>query len=68
MKLPLYINFVDYEKAFDSINRDTLWKLLRHYDIPNKLVSLNKNSYKGTGCRIIHGGQLTKHFEVKTGV
>ena len=24
---PLYINFVDYKKAFDSINRDTLWKI-----------------------------------------
>ncbi|VDO78000.1 unnamed protein product [Schistosoma margrebowiei] len=23
----LYINFIDYEKAFDSVNRTTLWKL-----------------------------------------
>ena len=65
---PLYINFVDYEKAFDSINRGTLWKQLSHYGIPTKLVSLIKNSYEGTGCRVIHSGQLTKHFEVKTGV
>jgi len=41
----LYINFVDYEKAFDSINTDTLWKLPRHYGIPIKLVTLIKNSY-----------------------
>ncbi|VDP66345.1 unnamed protein product [Schistosoma mattheei] len=27
----LYINFIDYEKAFDSVDRRTLWKLLRHY-------------------------------------
>ena len=26
----LYINFVDYEKAFDSVDRETLWKVLRH--------------------------------------
>lgn len=26
--LSLYINFVDYEKAFDSVDRETLWKFL----------------------------------------
>ena len=26
---PLYINFIVYEKAFDSVDRDTIWKLLR---------------------------------------
>ena len=35
---PLYINFIDYEKAFDSVDRQTLWKLLRHYGIPMKIV------------------------------
>lgn len=27
--LSLHINFVDYEKAFDSVGRETLWKFLR---------------------------------------
>jgi len=43
-KSPLYINFAGYKKPFDSINRDTLWKLLRHYGIPTRLVSLIKYS------------------------
>jgi hypothetical protein len=30
----LYINFIDYEKAFDSVDKETLWKLLRHYGVP----------------------------------
>ncbi|VDP05862.1 unnamed protein product, partial [Schistosoma curassoni] len=29
----LYINFIDYEMAFDSVDRRTLWKLLRHYGV-----------------------------------
>ncbi len=65
---PLYVNFIDYEKAFDSVDRETLWKLLRHYGIPKKIVNLIKNSYEGMSCRVIHGGQLTDSFQVRTGV
>ncbi|VDO55800.1 unnamed protein product [Schistosoma margrebowiei] len=57
----LYINLIDYEKAFDSVDRAILWKLLRHYGMP-------ENSYDGLNCKIVHEGQLTKSFEVKTGV
>ena len=40
----LYCCFVDYEKAFDSVHRESLWQLLRHYGIPTKLVNIIKNS------------------------
>ena len=64
----LYVNFVDYEKAFDSLNGETLWKISRHYGMPMKLVNMIKNSYERMSCRVIHGGQLTKNFEIRTGV
>ena len=64
----MYINFVDYEKAFDSLDRDTLWKLLQHYGIPDKLISLIRNRYEDMACRVVHAGQLTDSFMVKTGV
>lgn len=64
----LYINFIDYEKAFDSLDRETLWKLLRHYGVPEKLITLIQNTYKDMACRVIHGGQLSDSFTVKTGV
>ncbi|VDO62562.1 unnamed protein product [Schistosoma margrebowiei] len=64
----LYINFIDYENAFDSVDRTTLWKLLRHYGVPQKIVNIIQSSYDGLHCKIVHGGQLTKSFEVKTGV
>ena len=64
----LYINFIDYEKAFDSVDRETLWKLMRHYGIPEKIISLVQNIYQGMSCRVLHAGQLSDSFEVKTGV
>ncbi|VDO84477.1 unnamed protein product [Schistosoma margrebowiei] len=64
----LYINFIDYEKAFDSVDRTTLWKLLRHYGVPQKIVNIIQNCYDGLNCKIVHGGQLKKSLELRTGV
>ncbi|VDP33081.1 unnamed protein product [Schistosoma margrebowiei] len=55
-------------EAFNSVDRTTLWKLLRHYGVPQKIVNIIQNSYDGLHCKIVHGGQLTKSFEVKTDV
>ena len=67
-RTPLYVNFIDYEKAFDSVDRNSLWKLLRHYGIPEKIVSLIRKSYEGMSCRVVHGQYLTESFQVRTGV
>ena len=63
---PLYIIFVDYEKTFDSLDRYTWWKLLRHYGLPQKFVSLIQNSYEEMSCQVLHEGQLTERFKLKT--
>ena len=65
---PLYINFIDNEKAFDSVDRETLWKLLRHYGFPEKIIALIRCTYQDMSCKIAHAGQLSESFEVKTGV
>ncbi|VDO86019.1 unnamed protein product [Schistosoma margrebowiei] len=64
----MHINFIDYGKAFDSVDRRTLWKLLRHYGVPEKIVNTIRNSYDGLQCKVVHGGQLTDAFQVRTGV
>ncbi|VDO90815.1 unnamed protein product [Schistosoma margrebowiei] len=64
----LYINFIDYEKAFDNVYKRTLWKLLRHYGVPEKIVNIIRNSYDGLQCKVVHEGQLTDAFQVRTGV
>ena len=63
----LYVSFVDYHKAFDSIHRDSLWQLLRHIDIPLKLIMLTKKSYEDLTCQVVHRGKLTEKFVEKTG-
>ena len=49
---PLYINFIDYEKAFDSVDRETMWKLLRHSGVPEKIISVIRFTYQDMSCRI----------------
>ena len=60
------VDFVDYEKAFDSMDRQTLWKLLRHYGIPVKITNIIRNLYEGMAFRVVHGWQLTDAFGVRT--
>ena len=36
-QLPLTVTFVDFKKAFDSINRSVMFAVLRHYGIPQTL-------------------------------
>ena len=64
----LYINFVDFVKAFDSIDRTVLWKLLRHYGLPTKFITLIKNMYEGFIGHVIFNGQVSEGFHIGTGV
>ena len=59
---------MDLEKAFDSIDRTVLWKLLRHYGLPTKFVTLIKNMYDGFTGHVIFNGQVSVGFQIGTGV
>jgi len=65
---PLYLLFVDFEKAFDSLDREAIWRILRHYGIPDKIINMLKVQNQGFTCQVLHGGTLTNPIEVKTGV
>ena len=60
-------NGVDYEKAFDSLDRhivdasSTLW-------YTRKCISLIRNTHDRMTCKFTHAGQLTQSFQVKAGV
>ena len=65
---PLFINYVDFRKAFDSIHRESLWRIMKYYGIPSKIISLVKMSYKNFSCAVEHEGKLSKWFPVMSGV
>ena len=64
----LFINFVDFEKAFDSVFREALWNVLKEYGIPEKLIFMIKALCNGFECAVIHDGNLSAYFAVETGV
>lgn len=65
---PVYVNFIDFEKAFDSVDRVLLWKLMAHYGIPPKYVNIIKNTYQGIQCQVLHQGYAHEKIEVLAGV
>jgi len=49
----LYINFVDFEKAFDSVHRNDLWMIMNQYGIPQKIINIVKALYDGFECAVV---------------
>ena len=64
----LYINFMYFEKAFDSISREVLWKLLHHYGMPVKKVTIIRALYDDFSAQVLHNGQTTEQLNMRTGV
>ena len=62
------INFIDFRKAFDSVHRESLWKILALYGIPDKYINIFKNIYRGSQCKIRTDADSTDTLEIVTGV
>ena len=61
-KKRLYCCFVDYQKAFDFIDRTSLWTKLIKLGIHGKVFGIIKSLYKNVKSCIKHNGFLTQHF------
>ena len=64
----VYGCFVDLRKAYDSIDRETLWKVLRVYGIEGNLLEMIKLLYKDLKASIRVGDGRTEEFDIKAGV
>ena len=67
-QLPLVVTFIDFKKAFDSINRKVMFAVLRHYGIPEAVVNAISVLYKNSKSAVMVDGRLSDPFDITTGV
>ena len=64
----LYVAFIDFEKAFDSINRNLLWPILLKNGINGKLFKCIRSMYALVKARVRCGGKLTDSIDCTAGL
>ena len=60
--------FIDFQKEYDFILRDTLWERTEGFRIPKKLISMCKTYVQKARSAVIIEGTLSSYFENKTGL
>ena len=63
-----YFCFIDYAKAFDCVDYNKLWKILKEMGIPGHLTCLLRNLYAGQEATVRTGHGTTDWFHMGKGV
>ena len=63
-----YFSFIDYAKAFDCVDHNKLWKILKEVGIPDQLTCLRRNLYAGQEASVRTGHGTTDWFKTGKGV
>ncbi|KAL4125995.1 hypothetical protein QTP88_010227 [Uroleucon formosanum] len=64
----LHIIFVDFQKAYDSINRTSITEVLKHFHFQRKIVHLIEASITQTKFKVKVGNSILRMVEVRTGL
>ena len=64
----VYFYFIDYAKAFDSVDHNKLWKILKQIGIPDHLTCLLRNMYAGQEATVRTGRGTTDWFRIGKGI
>ena len=64
----IYFCFIDYTKAFDSVDHNKLWKILQEMGIPDHLTCLQRSPYAGEEPIVRTGRGTTDWFQIGKGV
>ena len=64
----IYFCFTDYAKAFDCVDHNKLWEILKEMGIPDHLTCLLRNLYAGQEATVRSGHGTTDWFQIGKGV
>ena len=67
-KKNIYLCFIDYAKAFDCVDHNKLWKILKEMGVPDHLTCLLRNLYAGQEATVRTGHGTTDWFQIGKGV
>jgi sorting nexin-29 len=69
LNLPTYLQFLDYKRAYDSVDRSKLWSILESYDVQQNLINAIKSLYKNTEiCIRISDTKISEAVTVNVGL
>ena len=66
--MDLYMTFVDLTKAFDTISREDLWKIMVNFGCPTKLIAMVRQFHDGMLARVQNDGEFSDPFPLTNGV
>jgi len=65
---PLFLVFVDFTRAFDSLKHSSLWEVLKDYGVPDKIIRVTNALYKDASSCVAHGRVLGENIMINAGV
>ena len=64
----MYFCFIDYAKAFDCVDHNKLWKILKEMGIADPLICLLRNLYAGQEATVRTGHGTADWFQIGKGI
>ena len=64
----IYMTFVDLTKAFDTVSRDGLWKIMAKFGCPPRYIAMVRQFHDGMQARVQNDGEYSEQFPVTNGV
>ena len=59
-----YFFFIDYANAFDCVDHNKVWKILKEMGIPDRLICLLRNLYAGQEATVRTGHETAEWFQI----